>query len=1412
MPERHATPTLRRSAAAEPAARSRPQHTARAAPPVARTLALVPAPAGPDRGPTTRERLRASFGPHAPALTAAPAAGPSAELAAAPAVARPVTTRERVINAASEPVRETPVAEVVALDTLRERRRQRTEGPGVPPGRDGGSAAPRAVAPLARGPPDAQEPAPAQARAPPAPAAAEPETTATATESVPSAAEPPAPMTAAAETPVAVEIAPEGGEAAATESAAAAGAPAPAAEVEPEAPVVIRNPEDEPGFQAMKARTRRAARATTTHQPAAEGAATAQGAALAPPNDVSSQAAGAQVEVMGEQEPAAFDAQAFIAAVKRAVVAATPSTLEDVDEFKGSGAVGAATAEIGGLVAAGKESSGQAITMATTADPDPSVAVPKPVTDMVNDETGQPVAGVGAAAAMPGPRPPEQTDLSAGPAKVDAEMAAANVTDEQIARSNEPDFTGALDARQRARDHAATAPADLRAQEEAILAQGRGAAVGEAGASLQGMHASRAGALESVLAEKEGTKSRDETERARVATEIETIYTATKTDVEEILDGLDIKVDDEFTRGEQAARTGFEDEVDRRMSAYKADRYSGLGAGARWAWDKLTGMPDEVNDFYVEGRDNYLRAMDRVIEGLAATVGSDLTAARARIVEGRVELRAYVEALPQDLRAIGEEAAGKLEDRFDELSADVDAKQDALVDAVARRYVESRDAVDARIEELQAANKGLVEKALDAVVGVIKTIIALGEMLLSVLARAAEVVGDIIADPIGFLSNLVDGVMGGLKRFVARIATHLQNALVEWLFGTLGGAGITPPARLDGPGILDLVTQILGLTYAHIRARVARVVGEPVVAQMEQTVDVFKTLATAGVGALWHLISQRLGDLEDMVLGRIKEYVIERIVKGGIAWIIGLLNPVAAFIKACKAIYEIVMFIVDRAKQIMEFVNAILDSISEIAKGNLGAAEEKVESSLAKGLPLAIGFLASLLGLGDLSEKIRSIVAAVRRPIEKAIDAVVMGVARTFKRTFGGAAALARGKVEAGKTWAKAKVAAGKEWAGGKVAAMKERLSGRRSQVDEAADKDGAGQDDEYGPADEARHVAMLRELVPRLEEDESQILDDAAWFAARQRRAAALAEEAQPGLEPGVRLRIDLTQGKDPRQLLYEMDISPNTTKAAGAIVQPALTVGERYTFFVDKAGSEDPVAGRVTKVEQIGGRWVIWYDPGESRKTEFKMSRSGRPLGHGPTRTWRPAYRPDGTPNFRAAGLGGGENPVFRVLGSRSTPNGALADAVEAEPLALTSYSAPRETPPGLGRIRAALRSSGDWVPGHLVNGEMGGPGTNVNMVPIPRTTNAKMRGNYENALRADLQVGKYYYFHAAVGYRKMAGGGIGRAGDFVQTITVSYQEITRSGSAWARTGALKAPAGSPYTVPLPAPDELDPSRLGG
>ena len=100
--------------------------------------------------------------------------------------------------------------------------------------------------------------------------------------------------------------------------------------------------------------------------------------------------------------------------------------------------------------------------------------------------------------------------------------------------------------------------------------------------------------------------------------------------------------------------------------------------------------------------------------------------------------------------------------------------------------------------------------------------------------------------------------MQGLNNFMSKIGVYLQKGLMDWLFGALAGAGLQLPDKFDLQGIISIVLQILGLTYANFRARAVAIVGEPVVAAIEKTAEVFKVIITEGVPGLWRFIKEQL--------------------------------------------------------------------------------------------------------------------------------------------------------------------------------------------------------------------------------------------------------------------------------------------------------------------------------------------------------------------------------------------------------------------------------------------------------------------------------------------------------------------------------------------------------------------------
>ncbi|MFJ8788697.1 hypothetical protein [Streptomyces sp. NPDC102462] len=758
-------------------------------------------------------------------------------------------------------------------------------------------------------------------------------------------------------------------------------------------------PSQAPGMRKVNADIAAKKQKLARHRTASAESRSAQGAAKAPPDDRQAQGKAANAEKMNAAQPGEFDKAAFIAAVNEAIDKQAPKNLDEADKFADSGKADEIKGAVDGKVTEGKESSAKDIETTTTAPPDTSQAKEKHVTPMTPDQPPANPGAPNAADAVPRQQPPEVTDFSEGPRQTDQQMADAEVTEEQLAKSNEPQFTEALGEKKKAEQHSATAPAQARTAEKQQLTTAKAGAAAAGATAMAALTAKRGAAGKEVDGGKGETKSKDEQKREEVTAKLQKVFDATQRDVKEILDGLDGKVDRQFEEGEKKARDAFNTDQKRRMKEYKDKRYGGFWGPARWAKDKIAGMPEEANQLFQESRKLYVGLMQGVISSIADMIGKELGRAKARISQGRADLKAEVDKLPADLRQFGQEAAQDFAAKFDDLESEVNDKSQELVQSLAQKYTQALNAVDEEIKKLQEANKGLVQKAVDAVVGVIQTIKELKDLLMGVLAKAASAITKIIKDPIGFLGNLVRSVGAGLQQFMSNIATHLQSGLVSWLLGTSVKAGIEIPSKFDLKGIIQLIASLLGLTWANIKARITRKgVPDQAMAEVEQSVPVAKALATEGPAGATKEIQAEVGDLKSTILEELKSYLIPTVIVAGITWILSLLNPASAFVRAVKGIIDIVTFIVTQGAQIVEFVNAVLDAVIAIAGGGSAGVPKMVETALAASIPLLIGLLASLLGIGSLANKIRQVFQKVSRPVNRAIDKIAAKIAQMGRK------------------------------------------------------------------------------------------------------------------------------------------------------------------------------------------------------------------------------------------------------------------------------------------------------------------------------------------------------------------------------------------------------------------------------
>lgn len=763
---------------------------------------------------------------------------------------------------------------------------------------------------------------------------------------------------------------------------------------EEEMPVVIRNPYEDPAFNAVRSDVDAEADQQEEHESADVLSADAQEAAESPDNERESIAEAAQVEEMDEEEPGEFSADAFKAKLMERIESMKmPANEEEADEFETNNNLDEVNQQALGDVSAERTQAAGPIEQTSQAPPNTDAVPQRETTPLPPPDYGPTPQPINTAGAVPPPRSDLEVSapLQRDSESIDQRMADNKVTDEQLARSEEPKFIEALDSKETAQENAATAPQQFRAQEGGIRTTSEQNVNAQTQNELQGMHAIRGTAMDQVLGNQQATGQKDTSERTRIADEINAIYDKTKTDVEDILNTLEEDVTKKFEMATKIAKYKFEKYVALEMYYYKEERYGGALGWARAIGDVFTGLPDEVNQFFVDGRQVFIDTMDEYITKIAQLVATELNRAKDRINQGKQEVADYVDALPSNLKSLGREAAENIEDKFSQLQDDVNSKQEDLIDSMAQQYMDALNEVDERIEEMKAANRGLIDMALDFVNGVIETILKLKEMIEKLLSAIMSVIDVIMEDPIGFMKNLFDGIGKGIDAFKANIQQHLLGGLLEWLTGSLGPMGITLPEDIFSlKGIFNLVLQVLGLGWDYIRKKAVMMMGEPVVAALEKGYDMFTTFSREGIDGIWEYMKDQFGDLKETVIEAIKSMLITKVIEAGIKWLLSLLIPGAGFIKAIMAIKDLIVFFVESA---IMLIPAITEAILALAAGSVAGVAKAIEFGLAKLIALVINLFAKLIGLGGLSKK----VTAIFKKIRKRVDSAVMKLLRKAK-------------------------------------------------------------------------------------------------------------------------------------------------------------------------------------------------------------------------------------------------------------------------------------------------------------------------------------------------------------------------------------------------------------------------------
>jgi hypothetical protein len=273
--------------------------------------------------------------------------------------------------------------------------------------------------------------------------------------------------------------------------------------------------------------------------------------------------------------------------------------------------------------------------------------------------------------------------------------------------------------------------------------------------------------------------------------------------------------------------------------------------------------------------------------------------------------------------------------------------------------------------------------------------------IMGYIKRTGAALNSIIKNPLPFVGNLVNAAILGFQNFAGNFGGHLKTGLIDWLTGALTGVYI--PKALSLPELGKFALSVLGITWAQIRGKIVKVLGpsgETIMKGLETGFDIVVALVTGGPAAAWELIKEKLTELKDQVVDGIVSFVTDTVIKKAVPKLIAMFIPGAGFISAIISIYDTIMVFVEKISKIIQVVVAFIDSIVDIAAGNISAAAKRVESILGGLLSLAISFLAGFLGLGNITDKILSVIEKVRASVDKAIDATIAWIVDKAKKLF----------------------------------------------------------------------------------------------------------------------------------------------------------------------------------------------------------------------------------------------------------------------------------------------------------------------------------------------------------------------------------------------------------------------------
>jgi len=277
-------------------------------------------------------------------------------------------------------------------------------------------------------------------------------------------------------------------------------------------------------------------------------------------------------------------------------------------------------------------------------------------------------------------------------------------------------------------------------------------------------------------------------------------------------------------------------------------------------------------------------------------------------------------------------------------------------------------------------------------------------LVTKVIAKAAQSLSDLLDDPLGFLTNFIHALKQGFEQFFDKIGSYLLSGLQAWLLGKLEGTGIDIPTEFTFKSMLKLAFQVLGITVDMLLEQLEEVTGKKgLKAKIEKAIGVISNafewlekLMSKGEegGSFWDRLESSIGSIWDFVLDAVVGWLEKTIVVKALAWVASKLDPtgIMAVITTIIDVYNVISAIIEKAKEIFEMLDKVLDGFADLIKGVLDAAATVFEKALGAAIPVVMAILASLFGLDDAADEVKKAIEKLRVKVKEGVKKVLNAI------------------------------------------------------------------------------------------------------------------------------------------------------------------------------------------------------------------------------------------------------------------------------------------------------------------------------------------------------------------------------------------------------------------------------------